>query len=112
MKWEINHHGKILNNSYLSFEVDQNFRQSHFYEADGTETATPAYTLLNLSAGADIMVKGKKWAEVSVSGTNLTDRAYQSHLSRLKYADVNPVTGRRGVYNMGRNVVMKVTLFF
>ncbi len=112
VKWEINHHGKILNNSYLSFEVDQNFRQSHFYEADGTETATPAYTLLNLSAGADIMVKGKKWAEVSVSGTNLTDRAYQSHLSRLKYADVNPVTGRRGVYNMGRNVVMKVTLFF
>ena len=56
------------------------------------------------------MVKGKKWAEVSVSGTNLTDRAYQSHLSRLKYADVNPVTGRRGVSNMGRNIMLKVVV--
>lgn len=112
VKWEINHHGKIFNNSYISFEVDQNFRQNHFYEADGTETATPYYALLNLSAGADIMVKGKKWAEVCISGTNLTNRAYQSHLSRLKYADENPVTGHRGIYNMGRNIIFKATLFF
>ena len=38
------------------------------------------------------------------------DRAYQNHLSRLKYLDVNQVTGRRGVYNMGRNFSIKVVV--
>ena len=41
---------------------------------------------------------------------NLLDRAYQSHLSRLKYLDPNPVTGRQGVYNMGRNVTFKLVV--
>lgn len=40
----------------------------------------------------------------------LLNRAYQNHLSRLKYADPNVITGRRGVYNMGRNVTFKVVI--
>jgi iron complex outermembrane receptor protein len=36
--------------------------------------------------------------------------AYQNHLSRLKYTDINPVTGREGVFNMGRNFVMKLNI--
>jgi iron complex outermembrane receptor protein len=38
------------------------------------------------------------------------DNAYQNHLSRLKYTDENSITGRRGVFNMGRNVTFKVVL--
>lgn len=110
VKWEILHDGRVLNNAFVSFGVDYNFKQDHFYKADNTETATPTYCLLNASVGTDIMYKGHRVACLSITGTNLTDKAYQNHLSRLKYADVNPVTGRQGVFNMGRNVIFKITL--
>ena len=85
-------------------------KQNHYYMAEETETATPGYTLFSLSAGTDILAKGRKIAEVYISGENLTNKAYQSHLSRLKYADMNVVTGRRGVFNMGRNFTIKIVL--
>ena len=75
-----------------------------------TETMTPAYTLLNASAGTDLYFKGKKRAEVYLIGNNLTDKAYQNHLSRLKYTDINSKTGRQGIYNMGRNILLKVII--
>ena len=90
--------------------LDSYLKQSHIYSADGTETPTPSYALLNLSAGTDIQIKGKKVAEFYVTANNLFNKAYQNHLSRLKYADVNTVTGRRGVYNMGRNITFKLVI--
>jgi iron complex outermembrane receptor protein len=45
-------------------------------------------------------------------GNNLTDVAYQNHLSRLKYTDENPVSGRVGVFNMGRNLMVKLNVNF
>ena len=45
---------------------------------------------------------------IYISAENLADAAYQSHLSRLKYAPNNPLTGRSGVYNMGRNISLKL----
>ena len=65
---------------------------------------------MNAAIGTDIMIKGQRVACLSIMGTNLTNKAYQSHLSRLKYADVNPVTGRQGVLNMGRNIIFKLTI--
>lgn len=56
------------------------------------------------------MYKGRRVACLSIMGTNLTNKAYQNHLSRLKYADINPLTGRQGVLNMGRNIVVKLTV--
>ena len=41
---------------------------------------------------------------------NITNRAYQNHLSRLKYFDVNKASGRMGVFNMGRNFTFKVVV--
>jgi iron complex outermembrane receptor protein len=82
----------------------------HIYRADDTETETPGYALLSLSAGTDIQVKGRKVAELYVTADNLLDKAYQNHLSRLKYADENTVTGRRGVFNMGRNITFKLVI--
>lgn len=110
LKFELTHHGKVLNNTYVAVGLEHYFRQDHYYMADDTETATPGYTLFNLSAGTDIHIKGKKVAELYLTAENLTNKAYQSHLSRLKYADVNSVTGRRGVFNMGRNVTFKIVI--
>ena len=110
VKWEILHDGHLLNNAFVSLGVDYNFKQDHYYRADDTETETPAYCLLNAAIGTDIMCRGKRVAYVSITGTNLTNKAYQNHLSRLKYTDVNPVTGRQGVLNMGRNIIFKLTI--
>ena len=107
-------------NSYASIGMDCFLRQNRVFAANDTETPTPSYTLLNLSAGTDILGRSsgrqagdgrrRTLCTVSLTVGNLLDRAYQSHLSRLKYADVNPVTGRRGVSNMGRNIGVKLSV--
>jgi iron complex outermembrane receptor protein len=84
------------------------FKQNRIFAAYNTETTTPAYTLLNASFGGDILINKKTVAKLYITGTNLADIAYQSHLSRLKYAPVNNVSGRTGVYNMGRNISIKL----
>ena len=106
------HHSSLLgiNNLYVAAGLDCYLKQSHIYKADDTETETPAYALLSLSAGTDVQVKGRKVAELYLTADNLLDCAYQNHLSRLKYADENVVTGRRGVYNMGRNITFKLVV--
>ena len=130
LKWELFHHahstfsshavheyrhahpksGVALNNLYLAAGLDCYLKQTHIYRADETETETPGYALLSLSAGTDIQVKGKKIAEFYITANNLLNKAYQNHLSRLKYADENVITGCRGVYNMGRNITFKVVV--
>ena len=99
---------KTLKNLYFLVGIEHNFAQNNIYSAYNTETATPAYTLLNASVGADVVSNKRTLFSVYLNGSNLTDEAYQSHLSRLKYAPENPVTGRSGVFNMGRNVSVKV----
>ena len=110
VKYEITHDSKVFNNAYLAARMDWYLEQNHYYAAYDTETATPSYLLLGLSAGTDILIKGKKVAELTLIVDNLLDVCYQDHLSRLKYADWNVVTGRRGVFNMGRNIVFKLTV--
>jgi iron complex outermembrane receptor protein len=75
---------------------------------NGTETPTPAYTLWNAGLGFDILRKEKTLFSFYFNAENLLDVAYQNNLSRLKYASVNPASGRRGVFNMGRNFSFKV----
>ena len=102
--------GLSFNNLYVAAGLDCYLKQTHIYSADDTETATPAYALFSLSAGTDLQINGKKVAELYITADNLLNRAYQNHLSRLKYADENIVTGRRGVYNMGRNITFKIVV--
>ncbi len=125
LKWELSHHShstvahhherhplhrSLLNNLYVAVGLDCYLKQTHVYRADDTETVTPAYALVSLSAGTDVQIRHKKIAELYVTAENLLDKAYQNHLSRLKYADTNCVTGRQGVYNMGRNITFKVVV--
>ncbi len=104
---EINH---FLENGYLKFGIENTWKQNHFYAAYGTETATPGYALLNIGAGVDLVNKHNTLCSLFFSINNLTDVAYQSHLSRLKYAGMNYATGRTGIYNMGRNVSFKLLI--
>ena len=122
LKYEITHHGHttaniqhhshsaLFNNAYVALGLECNLTQNHYYKVDDTETRTPGYALLSLSAGTDLNIHHKKVAELYVTADNLLNRAYQSHLSRLKYGDINEKTGRQGVYNMGRNVVFKLII--
>ena len=102
--------GKLLRNSYISISVNTWFTQNHIYSAFNTETATPGYSLLNMGVGTDLTTNGKTRCSLYFTASNLTNVAYQSHLSRLKYGDVNYMTQREGVFNMGRNFSVKILI--
>jgi iron complex outermembrane receptor protein len=102
--------GKVFRNFYASIESDYTFRQNKAFTGFNTETVTPGYWLLNASVGTDINSKGKTLMSVSINGNNLTDVSYQNHLNRLKYTAVNNLTGRRGVFDPGRNFTIKLNI--
>lgn len=102
LRYDLIPNGRVLSNTYVNLGLECYLRQSHVHTANATETETPSYTLVNLSVGTDIKWNDRKVASVFLTATNLFDRAYQSHLSRLKYAD-GP-----GICNMGRNFTVKV----
>ena len=102
--------GKLFKNAYAKFEVDNVFAQKNIFAAFNTETETPAYTLLNFGIGTDIKTSKTNSISVALAINNIANVAYQSHLSRLKYSDINNATGRMGVFNMGRNISLKVNV--
>lgn len=102
--------GKSLKNLSLHVEADHTFAQNKPFTAYATEKATAGYTLFNASISVDVVSKNKTLFGIYFLGNNLSDVAYQSHLSRLKYTDVNPLTGRQGVFNMGRNFMVKLNV--
>jgi len=110
LKTELLSKGKTVRNLFLFFEVDHTFDQNTPFTAYDTETSTPGYTLLNAGVSANITCKDKALFSIYLLGNNLTDKAYQNHLSRLKYTQVNPATGRQGVFNMGRNFSIKLNI--
>ncbi len=110
VKAELLSKGKIVRNLSVYFEADHTFNENNPFTAYGTETATPGYTLLNAGLSANFNSKNKTLFSLYLLGNNLSDVAYQNHLSRLKYTDINPVTGRQGVFNMGRNFVFKLNI--
>ena len=97
-----------LKNFYLKLELDRVFAQNNIFSAYNTETATPAFSLLNFGIGADVQSKGKTLFTIHAAANNIADVAYQNHLSRLKYTAENMVTGRMGVFNMGRNFTLRL----
>ncbi len=110
VKVDFNKLNRFMVNAYFKIGIDKTWAQNNYYAAYDTETATPGYTLLNMGIGTDFTSGRKTLFSIYISGNNLTDVAYQSHLSRLKYAAVNYATGRTGIYNMGRNISFKVLI--
>ena len=73
------------------------------------ETTTPSYYLLHAGLGAKLNAgKRKDVFDLIFNIDNITDVAYQNHLSRLKYAPFNLLTVRTGIFNQGRNFSLKL----
>jgi iron complex outermembrane receptor protein len=81
---------KWLNTGYGFVKLRSTFQQNKVSEF---ETTSPAYNLLSAGFGGTVSLF-KNDLSISISGTNLTDKRYINHLSRLK-----PL----GIDNMGRN---------
>jgi len=105
--------GPWLRNLYVRAEAIHHFAQENIFSAYGTEDASPGYTLFNASAGAEVKnKKGNTLFRLGVSAENLTNEIYQYHLSRLRFADENLQTGRRGIFGMGRNFSLLLSVPF
>jgi iron complex outermembrane receptor protein len=89
--------------------------QNRAYLADNTETPTPGYTLINAGVGAGFTNKENKVLfNIYLFAENIFDYVYQDHLSRLKYFEPYPTSpiAHHGIYNMGRNISIKLDFPF
>jgi iron complex outermembrane receptor protein len=102
--------GKAFKNGFIQIELDNTFKQNKPFTGFNTETETPGYSLVNAAIGGDFASKGKTLFSLFFAANNIGDKAYQNHLSRLKYAPENLVTGRTGVFNMGRSFSVKLNI--
>lgn len=102
----------FFSNAFAAAGVDYSAAQTKIYWANKTETATPSYWLLHASLGGNVCYHNKVLFSLDIIGNNLLNKSYQDHLSRLKYAPENFATGKSGIYNMGRNVTVKINVPF
>jgi iron complex outermembrane receptor protein len=73
--------------------------------------ATKGYAIFNLGAGGDLQTsKGHTFAKLYFVVNNLLNTTYMDYMSRFKYYAANLQTGRVGVFNMGRNISIKVII--
>jgi len=115
LKYEWGSMGRVLDKPFLKVQVQHTATQSRVFGYDNTETPTAGYTLINLGVGSGLKNKaGKSILEVYFFANNIADVAYQDHLSRLKYFESYAASpnGRLGVYNMGRNMSIKLVKNF
>ena len=98
-------------NTYIKVEYQAYLKQNKVLLENRTETPTPSYQLWNAGVGTDVTnKKGVTVISIYLTVNNIFDKAYQNHLSRLKYAQLNAATGRTGVFNVGRNFSVKVVI--
>jgi iron complex outermembrane receptor protein len=111
---EIATRSSLFSSVTAGVELEHTATQNRFLALYNTETATPGYTLINVSAGTRVKYCKDHTLEFQVQVNNLFDVAYQSHLSRLKYFEYYNASpnGRLGIYNMGRNISMKMIAAF
>jgi iron complex outermembrane receptor protein len=93
----------------LNIETEYVAAQNRYLALYNTETFTPSYLLVNASANTNIKYGKHGNLQVQAQINNLFDKAYQSHLSRLKYFEYysQSTNGSSGIYNMGRNICVK-----
>ena len=100
---------------FINFQMNAFNKQNRIFSENETETPTPGYVIFNAGIGASITNRMKKTMfTFSVLSANLFNTAYQSNMSRLKYFEdfPNDPRGHYGIYNMGRNVSLRVTVPF
>jgi iron complex outermembrane receptor protein len=102
---------KSMQRPYIMLEYKHFFEKDDVFSAYNTETPSSGYGLLNFGIGSGLISKkGKELFSIHFQITNVMNTVYQNHLSRLKYAPVNPATNRRGIYNPGRSLSIKLEI--
>lgn len=86
---------KNIKNSFIFLQANYTFNQNNISQF---ETKTNDYLLLSSGIGTDIQLNKSKF-NLYITATNLLNKEYVAHLSRLK---------ANGIYNMGRNIVLGV----
>ena len=119
--------GNAIRNGYIKvgmlscFEQDKVYQQFAIYngltsaatpyEYAASKAATAGYTLLNAGIGGNLVnYKGQTYARIFINVNNVLNTTYMDYMSRFKYLPVNNTTDRVGVFNMGRNVSVKVLI--
>lgn len=102
---------KNFSNLFIKLQYQHYWEQNRVLLENRTEATTPAYAIVNAGIGFDVLQKEQRTLfTFYFTVTNILDAAYQNHLSRLKYAAENMMTGRTGVYNTGRNFSFKLVI--
>ncbi|HEX5167947.1 MAG TPA: TonB-dependent receptor [Cyclobacteriaceae bacterium] len=115
LKYEWTKNTKVFDKPFIKLQVQYTATQNRVFTYDNTETPTQGYTLVNLGAGTGLRNKsGKSFVDVYVVANNIFNVAYQNHLSRLKYFEQYTASpnGHLGIYNMGRNISIKLVKNF
>ncbi|MBS1661359.1 MAG: TonB-dependent receptor, partial [Bacteroidetes bacterium] len=118
MRWTTNLEQSLKISPTLTLTAKAGFEynaaQNRYLALYNTETATPAYTLLHIGAGADIRCSSSLVIQWQVQVDNLLNTACQSNLSRLKYFEYysHSPNGHTGIYNMGRSINTRITIPF
>jgi iron complex outermembrane recepter protein len=115
LRYDFKNKNLHLINGFIKVAAAISAPQNRAYLADNTETATPGYTLFNAGVGAGFTNKQDKLIfNIYLLADNIFDVSYQDHLSRLKYLEPYPTDPRpyHGIYNMGRNISLKLDFPF
>ncbi|MFC4261779.1 TonB-dependent receptor [Ferruginibacter yonginensis] len=102
---------KYVEQFKISVGIDYTAKQRRYLQLNNTETATNDYTLFN--AAASTIFKWKSHTlQCQLQINNLFNKAYQSHLSRLKYLEYYQVSpnNTQGIFDMGTNISCKFIL--
>jgi iron complex outermembrane recepter protein len=119
-KFRLNHKPDArFQRTYFKVGMTAYLAQNKIYSALYTEIPSAAYTLFNAGLGTDLVSRtGKTVCSFYVNCTNLTNTAYADHLNLAQYfyaQNGNTVTvtnQRQGIFNMGRDVTVKVIFPF
>ncbi|MBC7720566.1 MAG: TonB-dependent receptor [Pedobacter sp.] len=111
---EIKTTSKIFTSFNAKTELEFGAAQNRYLALYNTETATPAYSLINVSFGTQINYTKTNTLQLQMQINNLLNVSYQSNLSRLKYFEYynQSPNGHLGMYNMGRNICIKLIVAF
>lgn len=101
---------KLFGSFTPSIDLEITGTQNRYLALSETETLTNGYSLINIGISTEINYSSKNTAQLIFQINNLFNTTYQSNLSRLKYFEYYSQTpnGQRGIYNMGRNISIKL----
>ncbi|SDL31473.1 TonB-dependent receptor [Kriegella aquimaris] len=97
LRVEFSDQSSSLQSYYAFVTLNSVFAQ---HKANTFETESDGYNLLNFGLGGSLFV-GKQQIDLRISGNNILDKTYISHLSRLK---------TDGIANIGRNVNLGISI--